>query len=177
MVQGKFDMAKVKVDYKEYFAETVKQMCETGLLLVTQGKDCKANIMTIGWGTIGSVWGKPVFIVLVRPSRYTYDLLDEVNEFTVNVPSKKLTEAAVYCGTVSGRDEDKFEEMKLTATVLPEVRVPIIEECDIHFLCRNLHQHHLDPDMLDSSVKQKFYPKGDFHQVYYGEIVATYANG
>ena len=169
-------MAKVKVDYKDYFAQTVKQMCETGLLLVTQGKDHKANVMTIGWGTIGAIWGKPVFIVLVRPSRYTYSRLEEVQEFTVNVPSKKLTEAAVYCGTVSGRDEDKFGEMNLTATALHEVRVPIIEECDIHYACRILHQHNLNPETLESSIKRKFYPENDFHRVYYGEIAATYAN-
>ena len=60
-------MAKVKIDYKEVFAETMERMCDDGLLLVSQGKDNKPNIMTIGWGTIGSIWGKPTFIVLVRP--------------------------------------------------------------------------------------------------------------
>ena len=169
-------MAKVKVDYKDYFAQTITQMCENGLLLVTKGKDHKANIMTIGWGTIGSIWGKPIFIILVRPSRYTYELLEEVNEFSVNVPSKKLTGAALYCGSVSGREKDKFQDMDLTPITLPEVQVPIIEECHIHFLCRTVHQHHLIPEMLEDSVKKQFYPKNDFHQVYYGEIVAAYAN-
>jgi len=172
---GDLDMAKVKVDYKDYFAETIQQMSENGLLLVTTGKNKRANIMTIGWGTIGYIWGTPVFIVLVRPSRYTYSRLEEVNEFTVNVPPKKLTGAALHCGTVSGRDHDKFQEMNLTQTILPEVQVPIIEECHIHFACKILHRHHLVPEMLDKVAKKQFYPKNDYHQVYYGEIVATYA--
>jgi flavin reductase (DIM6/NTAB) family NADH-FMN oxidoreductase RutF len=169
-------MAKVKVDYKDYFPQTMEQMCRNGLLLVTKGKNHKANIMTIGWGTIGSIWGKPVFIVLVRPSRYTYKLLEEITEFTVNVPSDKLAEAVNYCGMMSGRDLDKFQEMQLTPIPLQEVQVPIIEECHIHYACRILHHHNLIPENLDSSVKKRFYPKDDFHRVYYGEILATYAD-
>ena len=56
---------------------------EEGLLLVTTGADGKANIMTIGWGTIGCIWSRPVFIVLVRPSRHTYSRLEQVSDFTV----------------------------------------------------------------------------------------------
>ena len=111
-------MAKIKVDYKDYFAETIERMCEDGLLLVAHGKEGKANIMTIGWGTIGSIWGRPTFIVLVRPSRYTYSRLEEVEEFTVNVPSKSLARAVLHCGTVSGREHDKFKEMNLTEMVM-----------------------------------------------------------
>lgn len=169
-------MQKMKVDYREYFAETMEVMCEKGLLLVTQGRDKKPNIMTIGWGTIGAIWGRPVFIVLVRPSRHTYRLLEEVSEFTVNVPSAKMAEAASHCGTVSGREHDKFSELKLTPVPIEELQVSIIRECTIHYACRVLHRHHLLPEMLDEAVKPRYYPQGDFHQVYYGEIVAAYAN-
>ena len=169
-------MSKIEVDYKDYFAETMERMCEDGLLLVTQGKDGKANIMTIGWGTIGSIWGRPTFIVLVRPSRYTYSRLEEVEEFTVNVPSKSLAKAALHCGTVSGRDHDKFKEMNLTETASKKIDVPIIEECHINYECRTLHKNDLIPDVVDKAAKKQFYPEGDFHRLYFGEILATYAN-
>ena len=65
-------MAKVRVRYTDLFAQTIQRMREDGLLLVTLGADGKANVMTIGWGTKGSIWSRPVFIVLVRPSRHTY---------------------------------------------------------------------------------------------------------
>ena len=65
-------MAKVRVRYTDLFAQTIQRMREDGLLLVTLGADGKANVMTIGWGTMGSIWSRPVFIVLVRPSRHTY---------------------------------------------------------------------------------------------------------
>ena len=169
-------MAKVKVDYRDYFTETMERMCDDGLLLVTKGKDNKANIMTIGWGTIGSIWSRPIFIVLVRPSRYTYSRLEAVDEFTVNVPSKELAKAALHCGTVSGRDHDKFREMNLTETASKKVQVPIIEECHINYECRTLHKNDLIPEMLDEVVKKQAYPEDDFHRVYFGEILATYAD-
>ena len=147
-------MTKVKVDYNDFFVQTMDQMCGNGLLLVTKGKNQKANIMTIGWGTIGSIWGKSIFIVLVRSSRYTYSRLEDVNEFTVNVPSEELAEAVALCGTVSGREFDKFHKTNFTQITLPEVQVPIVEECHIHYVCRIVHRHDLIPEMLDQSIKR-----------------------
>ena len=65
-------MAKVTIPYTDFFAETMRRMRDDGLLLVTTDAGGKPNVMTIGWGTIGSIWGRPVFVVLVRPSRYSY---------------------------------------------------------------------------------------------------------
>ena len=169
-------MAKVKVDYRDYFIQTMDRMSDNGLLLVTKGKDNKPNIMTIGWGTIGSIWGKPIFIVLVRPSRYTYSRLEEIEEFTVNVPSKELAKAVLRCGTVSGRDHDKFKEMNLTEIPAPEVTVPMIKECHINYVCKSLHKNDLIPEMLDIAVKEECYPEGDFHRLYFGEILSTYTD-
>jgi flavin reductase (DIM6/NTAB) family NADH-FMN oxidoreductase RutF len=146
------------------------------LLLVTQGKDGKPNVMTIGWGTIGAIWSRPIFIVLVRPSRYTYSRLEEMSDFTVNVLPLELAAAASHCGTVSGRDHDKFQEMHLTAVASREVRAPIIQECIVHYECRTLHRNDLEPDALAQAVRDEAYPNGDFHRVYFGEIVAAYAD-
>ncbi|MCE5185835.1 MAG: flavin reductase family protein [Planctomycetaceae bacterium] len=168
-------MGKIQVDYTDCFRETMEAMRGQGLLLVTRGKDRKPNIMTIAWGTIGEIWGRPVFIVLVRPSRHTFKLLAEREEFTVNVPSANLAKAAEHCGSVSGREHDKFKEMKLTAMTVAEADTPIIKECRIHYVCRVLHQNDLLPETLNGAVKERFYPQGDFHRVYYGQILAAYA--
>lgn len=169
-------MSKVTVHYTDYFRQTIQRMREDGLLLVTASADGKPNVMTIGWGTIGSIWGRPVFIVLVRPSRHTYSRLEEVSEFTVNVPPKELAAAAAHCGTVSGRDNDKFREMRLTTLPSRRVRPPIIAECVLHYECRVLHRNDLDPSALVQAVRDEYYPKGDFHRVYFGEIVASYSD-
>ena len=65
-------MEKATIRYTDHFAETMQRMREDGLLLASVSRDGKPNVMTIGWGTIGSIWARPVFIVLVRPSRYSY---------------------------------------------------------------------------------------------------------
>jgi len=169
-------MAKVGVRYTDYFAQTIQRMREEGLLLVTLGADGKPNVMTIGWGTMGSIWSRPVFIVLVRPSRHTYSRLEQVGEFTVNVPPRELEAAVSHCGTVSGRDHDKFQEMRLTPIPSREVRPPIIKECVVHYECRMLHRNDVVPDALVQAVREEFYGSGDFHRVYFGEIVAAYAD-
>jgi flavin reductase (DIM6/NTAB) family NADH-FMN oxidoreductase RutF len=169
-------MAKVSVRYADCFAQTMQRMREDGLLLVTLGADGKPNVMTIGWGMMGAIWSRPIFIVLVRPSRYTYSRLEEVNDFTVNVPPRGLAEAVSYCGTVSGRDHDKFREMRLTPIPGREVRSLIIQECVIHYECRTLHRNDVVPEALTQAVREEAYPSGDFHRIYFGEIVTAYAD-
>lgn len=75
----------------------------------------KPNAMTIGWATLGIVWGKPILTVYVRPSRYTFGLIEKTGDFTVNVLPRELEEIASFCGNISGRDCDKFEAKGLVA--------------------------------------------------------------
>ena len=166
-------MAKSNVRYTRYFAETIQRMREDGLLLVTTGKDGKPNVMTIGWGTIGSIWGRPIFLALVRPSRHSYSLLEEVSEFTINVPPRELAKAVSHCGTVSGSDHDKFGEAKLTARPSRMVKPPIVEECVIHYECKLVHANDLAPKALVTRMRRSMYPRGDYHRFFFGEIVAV----
>jgi flavin reductase (DIM6/NTAB) family NADH-FMN oxidoreductase RutF len=151
-------------------------MREEGLLLVTLGADGKPNVMTIGWGTIGAIWARPMFIVLVRPSRHSYTLIEQVSDFTVNVLPKELAAAARLCGGVSGRGHDKFKEAHLTPVPSREVRAPVIKECVVHYECRIVNRTDFPPDNLAQSMRESFYRQGDFHRVYFGEIVACYAD-
>jgi len=169
-------MDKVGIRYTDYFAETMRRLREDGLLLVTADSGGKPNVMTIGWMTIGTIWARPTLIVLVRPSRHTYSRLEQMGDFTVNVPPKELAEATAFCGKVSGRDRDKFQDARLTVVPAKEVRAPVIKECVIHYECRTLHRNDLAPSALAPAVVDQFYPQDDFHRVYFGEIVAAYAD-
>jgi flavin reductase (DIM6/NTAB) family NADH-FMN oxidoreductase RutF len=165
-------MAKKIADYRDHIEETIKAFNEERVLLVSRGKEGPPNAMAIGWGTIGIIWRRPIFIVMVRPSRYTYKLIEETGEFTVNIATPELKEVVQYCGTVSGRDHNKFKEKKVTAIPSKEVKTPIIKECILHFECRIVYKNDLIPSELEKSIIQKLYPKGDFHRVYFGEILA-----
>jgi len=165
-------MAKKIVDYRDHLAKTIKAFDEERVLLVSQGNDGLPNIMAIGWGTIGTVWGRPVFIVLVRPSRYTYKLIEESGEFTVNITPPQLKEAVQYCGSVSGRDHNKFKEKQLTAIPSMKVKTPIIKECILHFECRVIYRNDVISSELEKSIIPILYSRGDFHRIYFGEILA-----
>jgi len=169
-------MAKSEIRYDEHFEKTMSAMTSRGLLLACCDGSGRPNAMTIGWGLIGSVWGKPMWVVLVRPSRYTYKLIEQTGDFTVNVPAKDLAKACEYCGTVSGADRDKFSDMNLTAAKARRVTSPIIEQCVIHYECRVVHKNDVQPGTLVQEIVTGAYPSDDFHRVYWGEIVASYAD-
>jgi len=147
---------------------------DNGVLLVSAGSDGRKNIMTIGWGLIGILWREPVFMVAVRDSRYTHELIEETNEFTVNIPGDDIGEAIKLCGSVSGRDHDKFKETNLTAVAGKNVQVPIISECLLHFECTVIGKTQVTPEKLSEEVLQSCYPRDDFHTLYCGKILSVY---
>ncbi|MCD6082871.1 flavin reductase family protein [Candidatus Aerophobetes bacterium] len=169
-------MRKVKVNYTDYLKETLQAMSNTGLLLTSADKRGKMNVMTIGWGTVGIIWGMPMFLVLVRPSRFTYGLIEETGEFTVNVPPRRLSEITFFCGSVSGRDHDKFKEKGLTPIAGENVISPIIEECVVHYECKVLHKNDIIPARVPEEAISKFYPQGDYHRIFFGRIISVFAN-
>jgi len=164
-------MSKVDVAFSEYLKETYQVMARDGLLLVSQAHAGKPNAMAIGWGTVGIIWGRPIFIVLVRPSRYTYGCIEKVPEFTVNVPTPDMKEAVQFCGSHSGRDVDKFRQLGLTTVMSSHVDPPLIEQCAIHYECRVVHRNDIQPDEMARQIITGSYAQGDFHRVYFGEIL------
>ncbi len=164
-------MSKEATDYRDHVDEVIKGFDEDRVLLVSCGRDGSPNVMAIGWGTIGIVWRKPVFVVFVRPSRYTYKMIEETQEFTVNIVPPKMKGVVEYCGTVSGRDHDKFREKNLTPIPSKKVKPPIIKEGVLHFECRVIYKSDLIPSELEKSIINTLYPKDDFHRIYFGEIV------
>jgi flavin reductase (DIM6/NTAB) family NADH-FMN oxidoreductase RutF len=168
-------MKHVEISPETHLQETLHELTRSGLLLVSAGTDGKPNAMTIGWGTIGVIWGKPIFTVLVRPSRYTYKLLGESDSFTVCVPSSTLQAAVSFCGNRSGRDHDKFKECDLTRLPSEQVSAPGIAECPIVYECQIVHTNDVLPANLTDEIRSSAYPGGDFHRIYYGEILAVRA--
>ena len=133
------------------------------------------NVMTIGWGSVGWIWKKPVFMVVVRPQRHTYELLQRAGEFTVSIPTKAdLSAQLAYAGTASGRDENKFSGHGLTAAPAQKVRAPIVSECGLYFECKTLLTQDMTEDRMAREIADRCYPQKDFHTMFFGEIVACY---
>ena len=91
-------MKKV-IDAFDYAGDICKAM-KKGILLTTQA-DGQVNTMTIGWGTMGVEWGKPIFVAYVRGSRYTHLMIENSGEFTVNIPIGEFDSKILgVCGTI-----------------------------------------------------------------------------
>lgn len=155
-----------------------------GILLTTR-HDGVVNTMTIGWGMLGIEWGKPIFIALVRQSRFTRELLDKSMEFTVNVPRGDLDAKILgFCGTKSGRHVDKIKEMGLTLEEPTTIGAPGICELPLTLECKVLYRQDQDLSGIPSDVLEKYYPQDidgskpgknrDHHIAYYAEIVDAY---
>jgi len=152
--------------------ETLARLNDPGGLLVAGTTN--PNVMTIGWGTLGIIWGMPIFVVYVRPSRFTHELLETHPEFTVNVPRADMANEVAICGTKSGRDTDKFVECGFTLRPGNKIDVPYIAECPIHYECRTVHKNTVQHEQLVRKIRAGYYGSGDWHDVYYGEILGVY---
>lgn len=103
-------------------------------VMVSCGSKDKPNIITIAWA--GTVCSSPAMVTIsVRKERYSYDLIKDSKEFVINLVTKELVKQADYCGVKSGRDVDKFKEMKLTPMKGNCVDTPIIGECPVNIEC------------------------------------------
>jgi flavin reductase (DIM6/NTAB) family NADH-FMN oxidoreductase RutF len=164
----------MKVNFTEHLERGMEFLHTQGAFLTVKSGD-KVNTMTISWGNVGYEWNMPIFTVLVRKSRYTYDLIENSDNFTVSIPlSGDLKSSLAVCGSKSGRDIDKFKECNLTLEKSKNVGTPIISECELHYECKIVYKQEMNPELLSKEIVDSSYKTGDYHTIYYGEIVATY---
>lgn len=143
---------------------------------LTAGDREKCNVMTIAWGSIGFMWGKPVFTVMVRPSRFTYQFMEKGGEFTVSLPLSGMREALGVCGSKSGRDIDKVQAAGLALQAAKKVATPVVAGCGLYYECKVVYKYAMEPQQLNQDLRGQCYKDGDYHVVYAGEIVAAYTD-
>lgn len=127
------------------------------------------NIITVAWaGTVCT--NPPMVSISVRPSRYSYHMLEETGEFVINLTTRALTYAADYCGVKSGRDVDKWKEAKLTPMKSDIVKAPCIAQSPVNIECRVIRKEQLGShDLFLAEVvavhaeEQYMDEKGGFH--------------
>ncbi|MEI6212436.1 MAG: flavin reductase [bacterium] len=148
-------------------------------LLLTAG-DFSArryNTMTIAWGSLGTMWGKPFVQVVVRPQRHTRKFMDEFETFTVCAFPPACRSALQLLGAKSGRDGNKILESGLTPTAATTVAAPVFAEASLAIECRKIYWQDMDPRGFVNPSIAANYPSKDYHRVYFGEIVAVAGAG
>ena len=117
------------------------------VMVTCRDKDGNDNIITVAW--TGTICTNPAMAYIsVRPERHSYNMIKETGEFVINLTTKDLVYATDYCGVRSGRDVDKFKEMKLTKEEASKVNVPLIKESPVNIECKvvkidELGSHHM----------------------------------
>ncbi|APH14412.1 flavin reductase [Clostridium sporogenes] len=164
----------MSVNFTLNLEESMEHLHKKGAFL-TGSVNGKVNTMTISWGNIGFQWRKPVFIALVRESRYTKEFIDKSNEFTVTIPfDDTMKEALAFCGSKSGKEFDKIKECNLKLRDGDKVDTPVIQGNGMHYECKVIYKQPLDLKAMDKELVDTFYNDGNNHVLYYGEILNCY---
>jgi len=147
-------------------------------LLLTAGTNAPGhfNTMTIGWGAVGVMWKKPMVLVAVRPSRHTYEFMEKRESFTVCAFTPQYKKALALLGAKSGRDGDKISEAGLTAIPSSKIDAPGFAEAELILECRQSYFDDLVPENCPAYAVQQFYVGGNYHRIYFGEIMAIYGD-
>ena len=165
-------MAMKDLKYMSIADDAMRKIKKGAFLTVRAGN--ALNTMTIGWATFGFIWQKPIMMVAVRDSRYTFGIIEKASDFTVTIPTGDMMKETTFCGTKSGRDVDKFKMCNLQTAAAQKAASPIIKVPGIHYECRIVFKSAMDPAYLDQGYDQFLYPQKDYHTLYFGEILACY---
>lgn len=147
-----------------------------GWFLVGAG-DYKAgswNCMTVSWGFLGTMWGKPVAQIVIRPQRYTREFLDSGETFTLSAFPEEYRDALKLLGTKSGRDCDKVAQAGLHPKASLHVPAPSFAEASLTLECKKLYRQPMgEASFLSPGLLPKWYPGKDYHIVYIGEVLSA----
>lgn len=154
---------------KEFFPAGNMLYPIPAVMVSCAGKDINPNIITIAWA--GTICSTPAMVsISIRKERYSYDIIKDSGEFVINLVTEELTKAADYCGVRSGRDIDKFKEMKLTPVMGKLTTAPGIAEAPVNIECRvkeiiPLGSHDMFlAEVVNVAVDKRFMDeKGKFH--------------
>lgn len=142
--------------------------------LVSAGSLDKFNMMTVSWGAVGVIWGKPSATVYIRHSRYTKEFVDAGDTFVLTFLKDGHRDALNTLGSKSGRDMDKMRASGLTPAAVPGGVT--FDEAELVLVCRKRYVQDMPPEnFLYQETLDKWYGDKDYHTMYIGEIVAAYA--
>lgn len=157
------------------FCVRAHHLWATQWLVLTAG-DYRAkafNSMTVGWGSFGTMWGRPFAMVVVRPVRHTYRFMETYPTFTLCAFPETYRPALQILGSKSGRDGDKIAEAGLTPVPASAVEAPAFAEAELVVECRQIYKDRFSPKaFLDAAIDTN-YPNRDYHGVTFGEILAV----
>ena len=151
----------------------VFQMFNDRWALVTAGDREDYNTMTVSWGGLGTLWGRPVATVYVKPIRHTWQYLEKSDFFTVSFYPEACRPDLLVLGTKSGRDGDKVALTGLTPVYLPQGVT--FAQAEATLVCRKLYRQDLDRNAVPREVAESIYAREAPHTMFIGEVTELLA--
>ena len=149
--------------------ESVFRLLDKDWMLITSGVTGHFNTMTASWGGFGILWHQPVTFIFVRPQRYTYQFLEQYDWYTLSFFGPGYKDILNYCGSKSGKDEDKIAKTGLIPVETESGNI-FFKGARLVFECRKIYYQDLQPGrFLDLKIESN-YPKKDYHRMYFGKV-------
>ena len=151
------------------------------VVMVSCGTMEKSNIITVAWTGILNTEPATVYIS-VRPSRYSYNIIKEQQEFVINLTTKNLVRATDWCGVKTGAKVDKFKEMNLHKEKAKYVKCPMIKESPVSIECKvkeikELGSHHMFiAEVLSIDATEEYIDEKGAFDISKCDLI-SYANG
>ena len=171
---GQEEQGFKKINVTKDFSENGFQWFRDAQLLCAGNRE-KSNAMTIGWGGIGTLWGRTALTVYVAEKRYTKEFMDREQYFTVMSFDVAQSRVLTYMGRNSGRDGDKAEALGLHVAYTAN-GTPYYTEATMVIECKTMYAAPFDPQYFKSEVPERMYsnfPAG-IHSMYIGEVVGAW---
>ncbi|MEN6460437.1 MAG: flavin reductase family protein [Syntrophomonas sp.] len=167
-------MGKLKTIEPMKITDNTFKLIGNDWMLITAGNLHKYNTMTASWGGFGILWNKKVCFCVIRPSRFTYQFMEQTDIFTLSFFDDKYRDVLKFCGSKSGRDVDKVNATGITP-VDGTTGAIYFAEAKLVMECKKLYFQDLDPDNFVDADIEKNYNHEDYHRMYIGEIVKCYS--
>ena len=163
----------VEIELDQFQTRAVELWDQTWLLLTSGDfQEGRYNCMTVAWGSLGNMWNMPFAMVVVRPSRYTFEFINTYDSFTLCAFPPQYRQALSLLGSQSGRDGDKIAASGLTVCPAQHVAAPVFQEAELVIECRKIYWQDFDPEHFISEEIHKQYQQGDFHRMVFGRMLA-----
>lgn len=140
--------------------------------LITSGSGEDINVMAASWGGLGVFWEKPVAFCFLGAQRYSITTMDKGDTYTISFYTEAYKDAIQYCGSATGRNENKVKGSGLTPIKTPSGATAFAEAWMI-FECKKMITQPLSQDAITdktSDAAKKWNGK-ELHKMYIGEIL------
>lgn len=129
------------------------------------------NIMVTHFGALGKLWGRQVFLLPIRSTKYSYQIVSETKSFALNVPARDMRTEISLCDTISGFKVNKFEKLNLHPKRAKHIKSYILGECGLIVECRVIAE--IPPESIEPEIDDLFESKRP-HTLFVGEVIDNY---